>query len=268
MKLKIKVNMERDHFSLKVDTELDISGVTSLFGRSGCGKTTLLRVIAGLEKVRGAEVCFGDQPWQQSRQFLPLHRRRLSLVFQEPSLLEHLSVRGNLLYGYRRTPEKLRRHHLPEVAGMLGIEELLTRPIAQLSGGQRQRVALGRALLASPQLLLLDEPLSALDTQTKQEIMPFLTRLAQEAKVPIILVTHAPEEVERLADRVVFMDNGRIERSETREQALARPDSPLRRTKPNVCGQNCPVLTPQGPPCLCDPRELRKSPAPGSLPGS
>ncbi|MFN2362227.1 MAG: molybdenum ABC transporter ATP-binding protein [Marinobacter sp.] len=216
-----------DHFELSVDSELPLSGVTALFGRSGCGKTTLLRIIAGLERASGATVRFGDQPWQQGRQFVPLHKRRIGLVFQEHSLLPHLSVRENLLYGYKRTPEALRRLHPPEVTAMLGIDELLERRIDQLSGGQRQRVSLGRALLISPQLLLLDEPMAALDTQTKQEIMPFLSRMAAESGVPIVMVSHAPDEVQRLADRVAFMHGGRIKSIESLRDALARPDSPL-----------------------------------------
>ena len=227
MTLAVRACLDRVGFTLDVDIELPLEGVTSLFGRSGCGKTTLLRIIAGLEKVRGAEVRFGRQIWQQGRHFVPLHRRRIGLVFQEHSLLPHLSVHGNLLYGYKRTPKDLQRLHLREATDMLGIGDLLDRPIDQLSGGQRQRVSLGRALLTSPQLLLLDEPLAALDTQTKREIMPFLSRMASEAGVPIVLVTHAPDEVERLADRVVFMRDGRVDRSEPLRQALARPDSPL-----------------------------------------
>jgi molybdate transport system ATP-binding protein len=227
MTLQVRARLQRDAFELCVDTTLPREGVTALFGRSGCGKTTLLRIIAGLEHVRGGAVMFGDETWQQGRTFVPLHRRRVGLVFQEHSLLPHLSVRGNLLYGYTRTPSVERRLHLDGVGAMLGIEDLLERPIDKLSGGQRQRVSLGRALLTSPRLLLLDEPLSALDTQTKREIMPFLSRLASEAAVPIILVTHAPDEVERLADRVVFMCDGRIDRIETLREALARADSPL-----------------------------------------
>jgi molybdate transport system ATP-binding protein len=228
MTLRIQAQLQHgEDFQLRVDTELPLDGVTALFGRSGCGKTSLLRIIAGLERVRGATVCFGDQPWQQGRSFVPLHRRRIGLVFQEHSLLPHLSVQENLLYGYRRTPQALRRLHLPEVSTMLGIDDLLERRIDQLSGGQRQRISLGRALLSSPQLLLLDEPLSALDTQTKQEIMPFLSRMAAEVGVPIVMVSHVPAEVERLADRVAFMDKGRIERIEALREALARHDSPL-----------------------------------------
>jgi len=225
--LAIRARLQRQGFVLDVDMGLPLNGVTALFGRSGCGKTTLLRIIAGLERVAGAEVRFGETVWQAGRHFVPLHRRRIGLVFQEHSLLPHLSVLGNLLYGYKRTPAAERRLHLDEVVDMLGIGDLLERGIDRLSGGQRQRVSLGRALLTSPRLLLLDEPLSALDTQTKREIMPFLARLADESGVPVVMVSHAPAEVERLAQRVVFMRDGSIERIESLRDALARPDSPL-----------------------------------------
>ncbi|ENO91702.1 Molybdenum transport ATP-binding protein ModC [Thauera sp. 28] len=225
--LSVRALLQRTGLTLDVDAALPLAGVTALFGRSGCGKTSLLRVIAGLDRAAGAEVRFGDALWQYGRHFVPLHRRRIGLVFQEHSLLPHLGVRDNLLYGYRRTPPAERRLHLQEVVDMLEIGELLDRSIDRLSGGQRQRVSLGRALLTSPRLMLLDEPLSALDTATKREIMPFLSRLAAEAGMPIVMVSHAPDEVERLADRVVFMHAGRIERIETLRQALARADSPL-----------------------------------------
>jgi molybdate transport system ATP-binding protein len=235
MTLAIRARLKRSDFELDVDIELPAGGVTSLFGRSGCGKTTLLRIIAGLEKVRDAEVRFGDQLWQQGQHFVPLHQRRIGIVFQEHSLLPHLSVRGNLLYGYKRTPPSLRRLHLSGVNDMLGIADLLDRPIDRLSGGQRQRVSVGRALLSSPQLLLLDEPLSALDTHNRREVMPFLSRLAAESGVPIVMVTHSPDEVERLADRVVFMEAGRITSVEPLQQTLGRPDSPLFADKGAVC---------------------------------
>lgn len=227
MSLDVAVQLRRDGFTLDVRERIDLSGVTALFGRSGCGKTTLLRVIAGLDRIRGAQVRFGDQVWQDETVFIPLHKRRIGLVFQEHSLLPHLSARGNMEYGYKRTPRPLRRLELPEVSAILGLNDLLERPVDELSGGQRQRVSLGRALLASPQLLLLDEPLAALDTQTKHEIMPFLNRMSREAGVPIILVSHAPDEVQRLADRVAMMRDGRIQQIEDLAQALSRPDSPL-----------------------------------------
>lgn len=225
--LSLNVRWQRGQFLLDCQAQLPLQGVTALFGRSGCGKSSLLRVIAGLERVPGAEVHFADQLWQQDRLFLPPEKRRVGLVFQEHSLLPHLNVEGNLLYGWKRTPAALRRLHLPEVAAMLGIADLLERQVDQLSGGQAQRVALGRALLCSPQLLLLDEPLAALDTQTRREIMPFLSTLSRDAGVPIVLITHSPDEVLRLADRVVFMQNGRVDEICSLQQAMARPDSPL-----------------------------------------
>ena len=225
--LHVHAQLQLGDFKLQVDTRWPLQGVTALFGRSGCGKTTLLRIISGLEKVKGAQVRFADQCWQGDKVWVPAEQRRVGLVFQEPSLLPHLTVTGNLLYGYKRTPPALRRLQIDTVVAMLGLELLLERDVAKLSGGQRQRVALGRALLSSPQLLLLDEPLAALDTQTKREIMPFLTKLAHESGVPMVLITHAPDEVQRLADRVVFMHNGTITGVDDLRQALARPDSPL-----------------------------------------
>ncbi len=227
MSLRVKAHLQRGAFNLLIDSELPTEGVTALFGRSGCGKTTLLRIIAGLERMPGAQVHFGDQCWQQDSHFVPTSERRIGLVFQEHSLLPHLSVRANLLYGYKRTIAEHRRLHPDEVMQMLAIEPLLQQRIDQLSGGERQRISLGRALLTSPQLLLLDEPLSALDTQTKREIMPFLSRLAQDSQVPIMLITHSPDEVQRLANHVAFMAAGQITGIETLQQALARPDTPL-----------------------------------------
>lgn len=227
MTLQISVQWPRGEFMLDVALDLPMSGVTALFGRSGCGKSSLLRIIAGLEHVPGATVACQGEPWQRGRHFLPAERRRVGLVFQEHSLLTHLDVRGNLLYGWHRTPERERRLQLNEVVEMLAIEDLLTRRVDQLSGGQSQRVSLGRALLSSPRLLLLDEPLAALDTQTKKDILPFLSRLAQHSGVPMILITHAPDEVQRLADRVVFMHDGRAEPPCDLQQALADPATPL-----------------------------------------
>lgn len=226
MSLQVQVTWSRQAFSLAVDLTLPSEGVTAIFGRSGCGKTSLLRVIAGLDRIPNAHVALNGECWQ-GRDFVPLHRRRIGLVFQEASLLAHLSVRDNLLYGYHRTPPSLRRLRLEQVSDMLGLSSLLHRSVDQLSGGQQQRVALGRALLSHPQLMLLDEPLAALDSQTKAEIMPFLSRLANESGVPMLLVTHSALEVEQLADRVLFMENGRVRSVEPLQAALSRPDSPL-----------------------------------------
>jgi molybdate transport system ATP-binding protein len=227
MTLSVRARITYPDFVLDVDTSWPAEGVTVLFGRSGSGKTTLLRLIAGLERPRDAQVSFRHEVWSDRNRCVPLHRRRIAMVFQEASLLPHLSVRENLLYGYKRTPEVERKLHLDDVVEMLSIGSLVERNISQLSGGERQRIALGRALLTSPRMLLMDEPLSALDTQTKRDILPYLERLVKEAGVPIVYVTHSPAEVERLADRVVFLQAGRIERVETLKHALARSDSPL-----------------------------------------
>jgi len=227
MTLEVSARLQRGDFTLSVNSTLPAEGITALFGRSGCGKTTLLRVIAGLERLRSAKVSFNGEVWQAGRRSVPVNRRRLGLVFQESSLLPHLSVEANLVYGYRRTPERQRRLHPETVRPLLALDELLRQPVHTLSGGQRQRVALGRALLTSPQLMLLDEPLSALDTTAKREILPFLSGLSTSTGVPMLLVTHSAREVEQLADQVAFMEQGRIERVETLREALTRPESPL-----------------------------------------
>ncbi|WP_372972573.1 molybdenum ABC transporter ATP-binding protein [Marinobacter sp.] len=227
MTLQVSARLQRGDFTLSVNDALPTDGITALFGRSGCGKTTLLRLIAGLEKLRNAEVSFNDEVWQAGHRSLPVNRRRLGLVFQESSLLPHLSVEANLMYGYRRTAESQRRLHPETIRPLLALDELLQQPVHTLSGGQRQRVALGRALLTSPQLMLLDEPLSALDTTAKREILPFLSGLSTNTGVPMLLVTHSAREVEQLADQVAFMAQGRIERIEPLREALTRPDSPL-----------------------------------------
>ncbi|NVK43224.1 MAG: molybdenum ABC transporter ATP-binding protein [Oceanospirillaceae bacterium] len=218
--------LSRDNFDLDVAFNLPLSGVTALFGPSGSGKTTLLRALAGLEVVDG-HCRLGDRIWLQGRRSVPTYKRSLGYVFQEASLFPHLSVEANLLYGWQRLPQARRHIGRDDVVEWLGLSDLLERQATQLSGGQRQRVAIGRALLTSPDILLLDEPLSALDRQAKQQILPYLEQLAAESGVPLFYVTHAAEEVERLADRVIFMSAGRIERIEGLQQALSRPDSPL-----------------------------------------
>ncbi|GGO77307.1 molybdenum import ATP-binding protein ModC [Marinobacterium nitratireducens] len=226
MNIDATFRLRRGGFELDVVFSLPLQGVTAIFGPSGCGKTTLLRALAGLESVDG-HCRLGERVWQQGRQRLPTHRRTLGYVFQEASLFPHLSVEDNLLYGWKRLPAERRRIVPGEVVEWMGLADLLRRPATELSGGQRQRVAIGRALLTSPEVLLLDEPLSALDRQARQQILPYLEQLSAESGVPMFYVTHAADEVERLADRVIFMAHGRIERTESLQQALGRADSPL-----------------------------------------
>jgi molybdate transport system ATP-binding protein len=214
-------------FSLDVSLSLPGQGVSVLFGPSGCGKTTLLRCIAGLHPAEG-ELRVGAQTWQDATAFVPVHRRALAYVFQETSLFSHLSVRGNLNYGYKRIPEAERRVRFDDAVSWLGVGALLERSPSSLSGGQRQRVAIARALLTSPRLLLMDEPLASLDLGSKAEILPYLERLHDDLDIPVVYVTHSPDELARLADYVVVMDNGRALTSGPVAEALSRIDPPIR----------------------------------------
>jgi molybdate transport system ATP-binding protein len=205
-------------FSLDVAFAAPMRGITALFGPSGSGKTTILRCIAGLQRLSG-RLRVGDEIWQDDRNhtFRPPHRRRVAYVFQEPSLFPHLSVRNNLLFGARRVTgdRGLGRLDLTEIVSLLGIGRLLDRAPAALSGGERQRVAIGRALLSQPCILLMDEPLAALDRPTKEEILPYLEALHEQLAVPIVYVSHDIGEVERLADSLVLIDDGRVVASGT-----------------------------------------------------
>jgi len=228
MSLQASLRIARGDFTLDVDLRLPARGVSALFGHSGSGKTTCLRAIAGLERAPGGRVCLGEETWQDDARgiFVPPYRRALGVVFQEASLFPHLSVRANLEYGLTRVPAAERRFALGPVAEMLGIASLLERMPAGLSGGERQRVAIARALLSSPRLLLMDEPLAALDLRRKQEILPYLERLHDELAIPIVYVSHAPDEVARLADHLVLLDAGKVVASGPLTAILARMDLP------------------------------------------
>jgi molybdate transport system ATP-binding protein len=194
-------------FRLEAAFALEPSGITALSGPSGSGKTTLLRCIAGLARMAG-HLSVDGEVWQDATTFLPTHRRPIGVVFQEASLLAHLSVRGNLTYGHRRAAKG--EIGFDDTVDLLGLGGLLPRDPANLSGGERQRVALGRALLSQPKLLLMDEPLSSLDAAAKAEILPYLERLHRALAIPALYISHDAGEIARLADRVIHMREGRI----------------------------------------------------------
>ena len=217
-------------FSLDAGFTSPAKGVTALFGPSGCGKTTVLRCIAGLLRVSDGVCEIDGDRWQDRYgTFLPTHRRPLGYVFQEASLFAHLTVRRNLLFGAPRQDGGAAREAIAfdEVVDLLGVTALLDRSPRNLSGGERQRVAIGRALLSQPKLLLMDEPLSALDRATKNEILPFLERLRDRLSLPIIYVTHDIAEVERLADQIVLMENGRVLAAGPLDVLQSDPSLPL-----------------------------------------
>lgn len=214
-------------FALHADLQLPARGITALFGPSGSGKTTLLRCIAGLERAEGGLLQVNDAVWQDGATFLPTHQRPLGYVFQEASLFPHLSVRRNLEYGLQRIPAAECKVQLEQVVEWLGLSKLIARnDPSSLSGGERQRVAIGRALLTSPRLLLMDEPLSALDTRSKQEIMPYLEALHHEFDIPVLYVSHALDEVARLADHLVLLEQGLVIASGALNETLSRLDLP------------------------------------------
>lgn len=225
MSLTVQLSIQRGEFTLKVNHSLTLNGISALFGRSGCGKTSLLRAIAGLDRHPNAHICFNDTPWQQGKQFVPVHQRRIGMVFQESSLLPHLSVKQNLLYGFHRLAKHTPVTLAPsEVIALLALEPLLALRPEQLSGGQRQRVALGRALLSQPQLLLLDEPLASLDQQSRNDILPFLQRIASHTGIPMLLVSHQLDDVVKLADNLVLMQQGCIVSQGPLPQQLLQPE--------------------------------------------
>lgn len=214
-------------FALNVALDIPGRGVTALFGASGCGKTSTLRCIAGLERIRGGRLCVDGEIWQDEHRFVPPHQRAVGYVFQEASLFPHLDVRGNLEFGWRRTPPGERRLNPADAIELLGLADLLTRDPALLSGGQRQRVAIARALLAAPRLLLMDEPMTGLDAGSKADILPWLEKLTRQLEMPVIYVSHSAAEVQRFADHLVLMDEGRAIANGPLNELLTRADLPL-----------------------------------------
>ncbi|HEY0200735.1 MAG TPA: molybdenum ABC transporter ATP-binding protein [Burkholderiaceae bacterium] len=226
--IEARLHLDYPGFTLDVDLHLPGHGVTALFGPSGCGKTTCLRCIAGLEQAPQGRLLVNGELWQDSAAniFVPPHRRALGYVFQEASLFPHLSVRRNLEYGMKRVPAPERKVAWEQALDLLGIAALLDRMPSRLSGGERQRVGIARALLTSPRLLLMDEPLAALDLQRKHEILPYLERLHDELDMPMLYVSHAPDEVARIADHLVILRDGRVEAQGGLRETLARLDLP------------------------------------------
>lgn len=225
MSLSVRFAHSFGDFSLDVTFEAP-SGVTALFGRSGSGKTTVVNAVAGLLEPSSGRVALGETVvFDADRRIsVPVHQRRLGYVFQEDRLFPHLSVRQNLLYGrwFARGSSDVDFDHVVE---MLGIGDLLARHPARLSGGEKQRVAIGRALLAHPRLLLMDEPLAALDEERKAEILPYLERLREETDIPVLYVSHSMAEVARLATTLVLMEKGRVVRVGPAAEVLADPEN-------------------------------------------
>jgi molybdate transport system ATP-binding protein len=224
--IQATLRVARGAFRAEIKLDLPSWGITALFGPSGSGKTTCLRLLAGLERGEGVVRVLGEC-WQDDARgiFVPVHRRSVGYVFQDHALFPHLSVRNNLEYGRKRSRGATRIDRETVIA-LLGIASILDRRPDRLSGGERQRVAVAQALLAQPRLLLMDEPLAALDAARKSEILPYLERLRDDLSIPIVYVSHIIEEVARLADHLVLLDAGRVAASGPIQETLARLDLP------------------------------------------
>ncbi len=226
MRIKAQFQIAREEL-LIFNFNILAEGITAIFGESGCGKTSLLRALAGLEKHANSTLQVGIEVWQDDNIFLAPHQRAIGYVFQEPSLFEHLTVKGNIEYGLKRLPKNSRNISLGKVINLLGLQTLLNTKPAILSGGQRQRVAIARALAISPRLLLMDEPLSSLDQARKDELLPYIESLNKEMNIPIIYVSHSNEEIARLADQLILIKDGVIKASGPVSELLTRSDLPL-----------------------------------------
>lgn len=228
MTLKLTVNLASKGFDQPMQLALPTQGVTAVFGPSGCGKTSLLRAISGLDQHPTSHVEFEGEVWQNDQSFVPTHQRGLAYVFQEASLFEHLTVEQNLDFALkRRQTIEGNTAVKSDAVELLNIGHLLLRSSNTLSGGEQQRVAIARALCANPRLLLMDEPLSALDAGHKAEILPFLEALCRGTNTPIVYVSHSINEVARLADHMVLLDNGVVLAQGPTSDMLSRLDLSL-----------------------------------------
>lgn len=214
-------------FELDIDINIPGRGITAIFGGSGSGKTSLLRCIAGLEKNACGSLSVNGERWQDSSVFLPTHKRSLGYVFQEASLFEHLTAMGNLRYAIKRSNQIAKSQLLKQVVNVMGIENILAQFPHQLSGGEKQRVAIARALISQPKLLLMDEPLASLDTARKLEILPYLEHLGSRFDIPILYVSHAVDEIVRLADHGIIMRQGKVIAQGGITELFSRVDLPL-----------------------------------------
>jgi molybdate transport system ATP-binding protein len=212
---------------LNFEFEISAEGITAIFGISGSGKTSLLRALAGLDRHPGSRLQLGDQIWQDDNIFVEPHKRAIGYVFQEASLFEHLTVQGNIEYGFKRLPENKKNISLEKIINLLGLQSLLSRKPALLSGGERQRVAIARALAANPDILLMDEPLSSLDQSRKEELLPYIESLNKEMKIPVLYVSHSSEEVARLADQLILLEDAVVKAAGPINELLTRSDLSL-----------------------------------------
>ena len=224
--IECKIKVQFESFMLDANFSIPDRGITVVFGPSGSGKTTLLRAIAGLEKSDKGFLKIGDSVWQKGEDFLATHKRQIGYVFQDAALFDHLDVKGNLNFVIKRAIG-LKEDFIESIHNLLEIKTLLNRKTTQLSGGERQRVAIARALLTNPKILLLDEPLSALDLKRKNEILPYLDSIHNDLEIPILYVTHSQDEMSRLADHLLLIEDGNIVGSGPVNDMLTRFDMPL-----------------------------------------
>jgi molybdate transport system ATP-binding protein len=239
------ISLSRGQFRLHADFALPATGVCAVFGPSGAGKTSFLRAIAGLEPGVAGRLEINGSTWEAEGFRMPVHERRVGFVFQDPSLLPHLSVQGNLDFARKRAEG--RAENTREIIELLGISQLLHRTVAGLSGGESQRVALARALLGNPRMLLLDEPLAALDMQARQLLMSFLEKVIQRLDIPVMYVSHSPDEVARLADYLLLMENGEIRACGPLTDLLGDLKSPLTAAEEAFSVLQCTVIAPYLP---------------------
>lgn len=225
MSIEINCQIVHNDFTLDIDEEIEGEGITAILGASGSGKTSLLRMIAGLDSYPDSRVVFKQQVWQDSHHFLPPNKRNIGYVFQQSNLFNHLTVKGNIDYAIKRC--QTTGLNVKDIIDLLDIGHLLNRSCLHLSGGERQRVAITRALACDPQLLLMDEPLSSLDEQRKNEFYPYLDRLHRTLKIPVIYVSHSRQEIARLADNLLLLDCGKVSERGAVADMFSRLNSPL-----------------------------------------